>query len=279
MYHQFNSTGETNFHYNFKNSNFKLYLQPTLLKYSTFYTPKLALNKLLPFSCANKLIYMVIVLTTLILLSMTACAQQSNTGNWFIYFGNQKINNKWNWWNEVQHRNFNIAGDLQQLLLRTGIGYNLTENNNNILLGFAFINSQKYLPGQEEKIGSKEHRVYQQFITRQNVGSIFIQHRYRIEERFLPDDFQIRFRYFLVLNLPLNHKQMSAKTIYASAYNEIFLNAQNTIFDRNRLYGALGYVFNKSIKMEVGFMAQTLENTNRNQFQLVLFNSLPFNSK
>ena len=64
-------------------------------------------------------------------------AQSTDIGNWFLYFGNQKINNRWNWHNEVQYRNYNFAGDLEQLLLRTGIGYNLTENNNNVLLGFA----------------------------------------------------------------------------------------------------------------------------------------------
>ena len=205
-------------------------------------------------------------------------SQKSDTGNWFMYFGNQKINTKLNWHNEVQYRNYNFIGDTNQLLLRTGIGYNLTENNNNLLLGYGFINTQKYVPNSNDKIETNEHRIYQQYITKQNFGSIFLQHRYRIEERFLPSDFQIRFRYFLSLNIPLNHKQMIEKTIYASAYNEIFLNAQNPIFDRNRLYGALGYVFNKSFKIEVGFMAQTLENTNRNQFQIVLFNSLPFHS-
>ena len=73
-------------------------------------------------------------------------SQKSDTGNWFIYFGNQKINPKWNWHNEVQYRNYNFIGDTNQLLLRTGIGYNLTENNNNVLLGYGFINTQKYLP-------------------------------------------------------------------------------------------------------------------------------------
>jgi hypothetical protein len=68
---------------------------------------------------------------------------------------------------------------------------------------------------------------------------------------------------------------MAAKTIYLSAYNEVFLNTQKTVFDRNRLYGAIGYVINKNIKMEAGFMAQTLETKNRNQFQLVVFNNLP----
>ena len=55
----------------------------------------------------------------------------------------------------------------------------------------------------------------------------------------------------------------------------MFINAESPLFDRNRLYGALGYVINKNFKVEAGFMAQTLEKTNRNQFQIVIFNNLP----
>lgn len=218
-------------------------------------------------------------ITTIFLLLCTIAlhAQKSNTGNWFIYFGNQKINNKWNWHNEVQYRNFNFMGDLSQLLVRTGIGFNLTENNNNILLGYGFINSQKYLSNSNEKVGTNEHRVFQQFITRQSFNNVFLQHRYRIEERFLPNDFQMRFRYFLGINIPINKPRLEKNAYYFSAYNEIFINAQQNIFDRNRLYGAIGYVFNKNIKMEAGYMVQTLESTNRNQFQIVIFNNIPFN--
>ena len=202
-------------------------------------------------------------------------AQKSDIGNWLIYFGNQAINKKFNWHNEVQYRNYDAIGDLQQLLLRTGIGYNLTENNNNILLGYGYIHSQNYLPNKKDKVSINEHRIYQQFLTRQNFGKVFLQHRYRIEERFLKDDFQMRFRYFVSANVPLGKKTMAANTFYASAYNEIFINAQNTYFDRNRLYGGVGYVFNKSIRAEFGFMAQTLQLVNRNQFQIMLFNNLP----
>jgi len=218
-------------------------------------------------------------ITTIFLLLCTIAlhAQKSNTGNWFIYFGNQKINNKWNWHNEVQYRNFNFMGDLSQLLVRTGIGFNLTENNNNILLGYGFINSQKYLSNSNEKVGTNEHRVFQQFITRQSFNKVFLQHRYRIEERFLPNDFQMRFRYFLGINIPINKPRLEKNAYYFSAYNEIFINAQQNIFDRNRLYGAIGYIFNKNIKMEAGYMVQTLESTNRNQFQIVIFNNIPFN--
>ncbi|MCZ8196734.1 MAG: DUF2490 domain-containing protein [Flavobacterium sp.] len=203
-------------------------------------------------------------------------AQKSEVGNWLIYFGNQAINKKWNWHNEVQYRSFNFIDDTNQLLLRTGIGYNLSENNNNLLLGYGFINTQRYVANSDEKDSFNEHRIYQQFITRQNFGRVYLQHRYRLEERFLPDDFQLRFRYFLALNLPLNKKTMEKDAIYLSAYNEMFINTESPIFDRNRLYGALGYVINKNFKVEAGFMAQTLEKTNRNQFQIVIFNNLPF---
>ena len=180
--------------------------------------------------------------------SMLSFAQKSDVGNWFIYFGNQKINKKWNWHNEVQYRNYNFIGDMNQLLLRTGIGYNLTENNNNILLGYGFIHTQKYLPNSNEKVATKEHRIFQQFITRQKFNRVYLQHRYRVEERFVPNDFQIRFRYFLSVNIPLNKKTMDKDAFYLSAYNEIFINSQQPLFDRNRLYGAAGYVINKILK-------------------------------
>jgi hypothetical protein len=102
---------------------------------------------------------------------MTSSGQKSNFGNWLIYFGNQAINNKWNWYNEVQCRNYNFIGDLEQLVLRTGIGYNLTENNNNVLLGFAYIYSEPYVPNSQQKTSNNTYTIYQQFITRQNFGS------------------------------------------------------------------------------------------------------------
>lgn len=220
----------------------------------------------------------IIKIFTLLLLNNPINAQKSDVGNWFIYFGNQKINNKWNWHNEVQYRNFNFIGDVNQLLFRTGLGYNLTENNNNLLLGYSFINTQKYLPSSTIKIGTNEHRIFQQFITRKKLNRVYLQHRVRIEERFLPTDFQMRFRYLLSLNIPLNKSSMEKNSFYLSAYNEIFLNGQQSLFDRNRLYGAIGYIINNNLKTEAGFMAQTLQTSNRNQFQIAMFNNIPFNN-
>ncbi len=203
-------------------------------------------------------------------------AQKSDVGNWFIYFGNQKINQKWNWHNEVQYRNYTFIGDIHQLLIRTGIGYNLSENNDNILLGYGFIQSHTYA-ATGNKSSKDEHRIFQQFITRQNIQNFYVQHRYRIEERFFTDDFKMRFRYFLAINKPLNKKGLEKNAIYLSAYNEIFLNAEKPVFDRNRVYGGMGYCINDFLKIETGFMSQILEDKKQSQFQIIFFNNLPFN--
>ncbi|BFO68657.1 DUF2490 domain-containing protein [Chryseobacterium sp. S0630] len=212
--------------------------------------------------------------TVLGLGSILTFAQKNDLGAWYMYFGNNKISKKLNWHNEIQYRNFDGVGDLEQLLIRTGIGYDLTENNNNVLLGYGFILSQPYVNG--EKKENIEHRIFQQYITKQKFGRFYLQHRYRLEERFLQDDFRMRFRYMLGLNIPITQKEMLPKTLYASVYNEIFLHFNSPVFDRNRVYGALGYVINKNMRIEAGYMNQIQENRNRGQIQIGFYNNIPF---
>ena len=202
-------------------------------------------------------------------------AQESDFGNWIIYFGNKQINEKWNWHHEVQYRNYDAIGDLEQLLLRTGIGYNLSENNNNILLGYGFIASENYIGDTDEKVNVNEHRIYQQFITKQSLGAVNLSHRYRFEQRFVEDDFRMRFRYFLSINVPISKKvDDKPNKWYLSAYNEIFLNTESSIFDRNRLYGGLGYRLNSNIRFELGYMNQFFETSSRDQLNIISFVNL-----
>lgn len=214
----------------------------------------------------------VIFIISVSILATKGFSQSSDLGNWLIYFGNKKIDKNWNWHHEVQYRNYNAIGDLEQLLLRTGIGYNLTKNNNNILLGYGFINSQNYIPNIDEKQGVNEHRIYQQFISRQNIGRVQVQHRYRFEQRWIENqDFKMRFRYFLALNIPINNKEIIDNTFYLSTYNEIFLNHKDNVFDRNRLYGGIGFKLNKLTRFEIGYMNQFLNNRNRDQINVITF--------
>jgi hypothetical protein len=215
------------------------------------------------------------IIIALLYFSTVSFAQPKDNGNWLMYFGNNATNSKFNWHNEVQYRNYNFVGDIEQLLLRTGIGYNITPNNNNVLLGYGFIYTEKYI-SETEKSNNSEHRLFQQYISKYAVKRVFFQNRYRIEERFLKNNFKLRLRYFWAINIPLNKTTMEKGAVYLSAYNEVFLNTQSAVFDRNRVYGALGYVLGKNIKLEIGYMSQLYEKTNRNQFQVAIFNNLPF---
>ena len=203
-------------------------------------------------------------------LPLIGFSQDSNLGNWLIYIGNKKLNSKWNIHNEVQYRNYNAIGDLEQLLLRTGVGYNITEKNN-ILLGYGYILSENYVGNTDDKASVNEHRIFQQYTTKQSIGKVKLSHRYRFEQRFVEEYFKLRFRYFLSLNVPLKNNESGVSPFYLSAYNEIFLNSKSSIFDRNRVYGGLGYNVNKNVRIELGYMNQFFETTSRDQLNLITF--------
>lgn len=196
-------------------------------------------------------------------------AQESNLGNWILLFGNKNINEKVNWHHEVQYRNYDAIGDLEQLLLRTGLGFKV-EDNTNLLLGYGFIRSENYTEP-EAKTVVNEHRIFQQLITKQNVNKLRLQHRYRFEQRFVEENFRLRFRYFLGLAYPLWKEESSPRELYYSMYNEIFLNTRSDVFDRNRFYTGLGYRLNDTFRFELGYMNQFLNAGNRDQINLVCF--------
>ena len=212
-----------------------------------------------------------VALTCVLMLPYSSAAQNSDFGNWLIYIGNKKVDSKWNIHNEVQYRNYDAIGDLEQLLLRTGVGYNLSENNHNLLLGYGYILSQNYSAVTEDKLDVNEHRIFQQFTSKQKIGNVSLSHRYRFEQRFVDSDFKMRLRYFLAFKVPILKTETSPTKLYLSAYNEVFLNTESDVFDRNRVYGGLGYQLNNNVRIEAGYMNQLFEHSSRDQFNLITF--------
>lgn len=202
-------------------------------------------------------------------------AQENKMGNWLMYFGNHDINKNWTLNNDIQYRSFNALGDLETFIVRIGISRNLTPNNNAISMGTTFVKSAPYTPGTNIKTDRFEFRIFQQFIAKQQFHRFYLQHRFRFEERFIDDGIKTRLRYFAGLNLPINKKTMLPKVFYLSLYNEIFLNTSNKLFDRTRIYGAVGNQLTKSLKLEMGLMRQVYQKNGRTQFQIAFFNNLP----
>ncbi len=202
--------------------------------------------------------------------------QSNNVGTWFVYFGNQKINDKWNIQSDFQYRDYRFLGQRNQFLARAGLGYNLKPQNNNLLLGYAYIATDAYDEFDNNTSTKIEHRIYQQYLYKNKVGSNSLTHRFRLEERFFPNEFGLRARYFISLQKPLGSKTIAKGNTYLSAYNELFVDIKDPKFDRNRLYGGLGYGITESLRIETGYMIQAQKNITRGQLQLIIVNNLPF---
>ena len=205
--------------------------------------------------------------------------QSNNVGTWFVYFGNQKINDKWNIQSDFQYRDYRFLGQRNQLLARAGLGYNLKPQNHNLLLGYAYIATDAYDEFDNNTSTKIENRIYQQYLYRNKIGLNALTHRIRLEERFFPNEFGLRARYFISLQKPLGSKTIAKVNTYLSAYNELFVDIKDPKFDRNRLYGGLGYGITESLRIETGYMIQAQKNIIRGQLQLIIVNNLPFKTK
>ena len=211
-----------------------------------------------------------ILASFIILTSIVLQAQESDFRTWGILNINQKIDKDWSFQSDIQYRTYEDLDQLQQLLIRSGIGYNLTENNNTILAGYAYI--QNRTPSVDDNYThNHEHRLYQQFNTKHNLDRVNLAHRFRTEERFLENDTQFRFRYQLTATVPLNNAKLIENTWYLKAYDEIFLQAvNNKTFDRNRLGLSFGYVISPTFSLEAGYMLQSLKASHTDQLMIGL---------
>ena len=207
---------------------------------------------------------------------------EDKLGAWYMYFYNTTIKNgPWGVQGDIQYRNFNLMGDLEQLLLRSGITYKPQNANIKFTLGYGHITTGTY--GNDEST-TLESRIYQEALYPVKFGErIFTNHRFRYEQRFVEgQDFRTRYRYNLFLNIPINQKTMDKNTLYLALYNELFMNGERNIgnnkkvelFDRNRLYAALGFYIQKQLKVPLGVMTQTTNAVEKNQLQLSIHHNI-----
>ena len=207
-------------------------------------------------------------------------AQETNDelGAWYMYFYNTTFKDSpWGIQGDLQYRNWNLGGDLEQLLIRSGITYQPKNTQIKFTLGYGNITTG--VIGSSDAT-SGEHRIYQEALYPVKFGNrIYTNHRFRYEQRFVENqDLRSRYRYNLFINVPINKKTLEKKAIYLALYNEIFINGQRAIgnnnsveiFDRNRAYAAIGYIIKNGIRVQLGIMSQTTDNQGKNQLQLSL---------
>jgi len=217
-----------------------------------------------------------LILITLIPASLSA--QKEGPGNWLMYFGTNKVTDKLSIHTEVQYRNHTaVLVTIEQLLLRTGLNYHITEKAI-VTAGYGYVAGHIF-ESEQTHPETEEHRLFQQFILKNSVGRFYFEHRYRFEERWVNKIFKTRARYRLMLSIPLNRQKIEKGAFFIGIYDEVFVNLKQTFFDRNRLYGAVGYQFNKSANVQVGMMHQQVNTIGKWNLQFALTWNLDFRKK
>ncbi len=203
---------------------------------------------------------------------------ESQVGAWYALVWNSRFDDsRWGLQGDVQHRNFDLAGDLQQVLLRAGVTYDAPALPGSLTFGVASVSTGEFGPGSNK---TRENRIYQQWsLPTLQAGRWRIGQRFRFEQRwFQGQDLRTRLRYSLTATLPLNGGDLSPGTYYLSIGNELFLNGQQGIgggrrvdyFDRNRIGAGLGYSAGNGTRLELGYMRQITDNVSKGQLMVTV---------
>ncbi len=178
---------------------------------------------------------------------------------WVLYQGNHKLNSQFDLHTEYQWRRANGFADWQQSLARVGLDYKLNPSVT-ISGGYAWILTYPY-GSQPIANQTNENRLWQQLILKQPIGNFQVQHRYRLEQRWIDNQFKQRMRYRAQVLIPLQKSFVDKKQgLFLNVNNEVFLGfgkgIGKNILDQNRFIGAVGYQFNKDFSLQMGYLNQ-----------------------
>jgi Protein of unknown function (DUF2490) len=193
---------------------------------------------------------------------------------WFVVTSNIKVHKRIGILAEGQFRYVGTF-DPMQFQFRTGADININKNLSVMPLGYVYIWNPIY-GKQPASFVNNEHRIFEQVAYKHKIGRFNISHRARLEQRYVEvheannseiinrgyELYLNRARYRLMVNVPLNHATMEPQTLYASLYNEIFVEwGRNVVYhkpDQNRVFVGLGYQFTKTLSVQTGFFYQML---------------------
>lgn len=161
---------------------------------------------------------------------------------------------RWRWWMEVQPRSRESGKEMDQLLIRPGIGYALTDHST-VWIGYAHVSSYPVVGDEIE-----ENRIWQQYMWSGPTLLGAFTSRTRLEQRWQENgsDTGGRFRQSFKFNWPFSFHPAASFV----AWDEVFVHLNSTDwgarkgFDQNRGFAGLGYRWQPHILTEIGYLNQ-----------------------
>lgn len=211
---------------------------------------------------------------------MAAVSGQTQATGWTGLFYTVRLNPKFDLIGDMQFRSGDQFSKMQTLLLRAGLQYKI-RSNLMVTTGYAYVLPRRTI---NEMTGyGFEHRVWEQLIFTHPMAFATVQHRFRLEQRFISKSliangefenagniFANRFRYFFRSVIPFNGEKKFVKGVFTALQNEVMLQfgdksgTNGKIFDQNRFYLALGYRLSRKFDLEAGYMNQYINGKSRN---------------
>ncbi len=204
------------------------------------------------------------------LLMATVCQSQSNFNGWYGAFNTFKLNTKFSVHLDVQVRSTNQLKHFNTYFFRPGLNYHFRKNMI-AAVGYGYFESRRILGGVSGY--GPEHRIWEQLIINHSAWFVPVQHRLRLEQRFIGNNqlvngelinsgnrFANRIRYFNRNMIPFSGSKNFTKGMFGAIQNEVFINlgdksvVNGKTFDQNRFYLATGYRFSPKFDIEAGYM-------------------------
>lgn len=213
----------------------------------------------------------------LILISFTTIQAQRPLGSWNILNAKLNLSKQWSIWGEGQLRSIQFYDEFFYYEAKGGVTFNLKDH---VSLTGGIGHYSTYTLGGNfvQPLVTSETRTWLQVAMDQKWDRIIFEHRYRIEQRHLNTGYKNRYRYRLNATIPINHKDVSPKTLYAYIGDEIFFHGKAPFYERNRFYTGLGFKISPLVVIQSGYMRQydykLTSETSRDFLQVALFLNL-----
>jgi hypothetical protein len=142
------------------------------------------------------------------------------------------------------------------------------------LIGAGFFNTDE--PGGffQTPALEKEFRTWLELNLKQTYKRFSFEHRARLEQRFLTNNYKNRLKYRLGLWLPVNKSKMVQGAIYLAVNDELFMPQHGPLVEKNRLYVGAGYKMNGNTSIQLGCVNDNDYKSNghstKNYLQLLL---------
>jgi hypothetical protein len=183
-------------------------------------------------------------------------AQYDNSlGNWEIFLLKGNISRKISFTGEFNIRANDFHSTYNYCEYKLSLGYSLKHN---LIVGAGTGGYNTSFTGSflTTQPSQKEFRIWVEALYKHTLSRLYLDHRVRLERRYMYSGNTNRFRYRLAINVPITKPRLSDNTVFFATSNELFIGQGHPTYEKNRFFLGAGYKLNDRFTFQLGNMNQ-----------------------